>query len=286
MDDRVIVVVPIHRRELSEDEEVCLWRCSGMLAPWRKYFLAPAGLALDGLEERYGFDGTIERASCFFGSQWTYNWMMLDHQLYALFEPYRFVLVHQLDAFLFRRNLEEFLALDFDYFGAPWPHWFSTRALGGPIGAVGNGGLSLRSVEKSKNALLRCIDAPADLLRAGIPGPGGLGTFYNKAELLARSGRFRDRAFRRVLLNWQSNEDIFWALVAPRIGVGFRAAPLDVAAQFAIDLDPEEFLGNPIDSELPFGCHGWASNAAPLWMRIRAAVAGGLGPSEELRRLS
>lgn len=286
MSNRVVVLVPIYRRDLSPNESFCLRRCSAMLPDLPKYVLAPKGLALNGLLKRFAFDGVVERAPCFFQSQWTYNWMLLDWSLYAALEPFEYVLVHQLDAFLFRRGLEDFCDLGYDYIGAPWPKSFQTRSGGGEYGAVGNGGLSLRRVARSREVLERCSHESAELFDAGIRGPGGAGTWLKKCSLLTRAGRWTDTGFRRIVLRWRSNEDIFWALAAPRVRTGFRVAPIEVAARFSIDLAPDEFLEDPLASELPLGCHGWPSNAPELWARVRAALGAGHEASETLERLS
>ncbi len=100
-----------------------------------------------------------------FKSVQSYNALMLQPWFYELFaRDYEWMLVHQLDAFLLTNQMNEFCELGYHYFGAPWRigfpqyrfllnHWpirINRRRF-----KVGNGGLSLRHLEKTVDLLHR-----------------------------------------------------------------------------------------------------------------------------------
>ena len=49
-----------------------------------------------------------------------YNQMMLMQGFYELFEKYTYILIYQLDAFVFSDQLSEMCKYGYDYIGAPW----------------------------------------------------------------------------------------------------------------------------------------------------------------------
>jgi hypothetical protein len=186
--------------------------------------IAPENLGLDAYLgiwpelrcERFG--------QAYFSSVLSYNKLMLEPEFYGRFRSHEWLLIHQLDAFLFHGDLQPFCEMEFDYFGAPWlpaqlVHPFIQKGyllkLLGTRVSVGNGGLSLRRVGPT----LELLTAP-----------------------------------RAQPQRWTANEDGFfayWGLKSRK----FRSCPLDVAVRFAFEAQPEALYalnGNV----LPFGCHG------------------------------
>lgn len=68
-----------------------------------------------------------------------YNKTCCTKEFYELFKDYEYMLKYEADAWVFEDRLDEFIALGYDYYGAPWPQYGYT---------VGNSGLTLRKVEK------------------------------------------------------------------------------------------------------------------------------------------
>jgi hypothetical protein len=65
--------------------------------------------------------------------------MSCDRDFYLIFEDYRYVLVYETDAWVFKDELDFFCGKNLDWIGAPWPHQEDK---------VGNSGFSLRKVSK------------------------------------------------------------------------------------------------------------------------------------------
>ena len=68
-----------------------------------------------------------------------YNRTLCTNEFYTLFSDFEYVLIYQTDCWVFHDNIDYFLSLNHDYYGAAWPH-LNDR--------VGNGGFSMRKVEK------------------------------------------------------------------------------------------------------------------------------------------
>lgn len=219
------VIIPVYRSWMAPFEKISFLRLR-QLIPDEVYLVAPDGLCLD--EYLRLWPGL--RYECFdpwyFTSVSSYNKLMLSPDLYFRFAArHEWMLVHQLDAFLFHADLQQFCNSPYDYFGAPWipgqlvhPRFSDARLLKifGIKVTVGNGGLSLRRI------------APTlDLLTT------------------ERLGAER----------WRHNEDSFYAYWGIR-SKGFRSCPLEVAARFAFEREPE-ILYRLNRQTLPLGCHGF-----------------------------
>lgn len=218
-----VIGVPVYRDRMTPLETVCLLRL-------RHFFredvvlIAPENLDLDAYLSLWPELRCERFDPAYFSSVLSYNKLMLEPQLYGRFRSHEWLLIHQLDAFLFHGDLQRFCEMPFDYFGAPWlpaqlVHPFIHKGyllkLFGTRVSVGNGGLSLRRLRPT-----------LELLSASFAKPQ----------------------------HWIANEDGFfayWGLKSRK----FRTCPLDVAARFAFEVQPEALYalnGNT----LPLGCHG------------------------------
>lgn len=147
----VIVVIPFYHMDLSEEEIISLEQVQKVLAKYNFCFVAP--LQLKPFFAREGYRVEFFE-SVFFESVSNYNRLMLTAEFYERFTKYRYMLIYQLDAFVFYDRLDYFCDLDYDYIGSPWI--YPEKAVIGELmqkAYVGNGGLSLRNVKKCINLL-------------------------------------------------------------------------------------------------------------------------------------
>lgn len=169
---RAAVVIPIYkpfRADLNWYEPISLRRCLEVLGHHPIVFVAPEGRQFDYLPSE--IDYTVETFDpIYFSNINGYNALMLRPDFYERFRRFEYILIYQLDAFVFSDRLEEFCRLGYDYIGAPWP-------LG--VGKeeklylyVGNGGFSLRRVRacidvlKNNAALVSTSRMPEDTIFA------------------------------------------------------------------------------------------------------------------------
>ena len=155
----------------------------------------------------------------------SYNNLMLQSWFYEMFAPdYRWMLIHQLDAFLLENHISAFCELGYDYYGAPWQSGFPQYRfafnrwpirINGKRFKVGNGGLSLRNLSKTVDLLGR------------------------------KQGHVSNTFFM---------EDAFFGYWGAIDG-HFHACPEAIAATFALESHPEHWLKQT--GKLPMGIHGY-----------------------------
>jgi hypothetical protein len=244
-----IVTLVAYKQELTLLEQISVERCLEILGRHPIVVVAPEGLTLppplDHLpSERF--------ASNYFTSISAYSSLLLSHKFYERFLSYQYLLMHQLDVFVFRDELLDWCARGYDYIGAPWigetfpnapetrqglPFWIRSRLFGflPPLDhSVGNGGFSLRRVRTMHRALT--------LLRRTRQAWGG------------------------------RNEDGFWSIALPECWWWYYRAPsVDEALRFSFDVNPS-LCYQQTREKLPFGCHAWEKNEPEFWLPHFAAA--------------
>ena len=149
MKEKVAVVIPYYHSQLSEQEEISFRQCLKVLCAYPIILVVPEFMN----EEEYPVKCGVKFEKVPF--EWmrsvsTYNRMMLDEMFYIRFMEYEYILIYQLDAFVFYDALNEFCDLGYDYIGAPWPMGVRyVKNVKECMWYVGNGGFSLRNVAAS-----------------------------------------------------------------------------------------------------------------------------------------
>jgi len=191
-----------------------------------------------------------------------YNRLMLSEEFYERFAKYDYILVHQLDAFVFSDELLAWCRRDYDYVGAPWlpsnrvPNWYTlsraqlrriyyrwarktyrdTKIINAKQYAysVGNGGFSLRRTKQMLKVL---------------------------QSLSARADRYRNGDLER------HHEDIFFCVEANRYFHHVKLPNFREAAAFSWELQPA--VARELNrGKLPFGCHAWNKMYRDEWRPI------------------
>src|SRR5262249_41021730 len=138
-----------------------LRQCIKVLKDYDTCIIYPKGLDIDcyhKISDRLHFR--------YIDPYWTtnihaYNRLLKRPLLYRMFSSYEFILVHQLDAFVFRDELSDWCQKGFDYVGAPWFDGFGACTEDSPFIGVGNGGLSLRNTKSALRVLRSLALRPA-----------------------------------------------------------------------------------------------------------------------------
>jgi hypothetical protein len=234
MSKRIAIVIPNHRGTLKWNEEISLRRCKEVFGKFDVILVYPEGINVNEYKKYDIISKYIPLQPNYFTSDLMYNRLMNIPYFYRHFLDYDYILIYQLDTFVFENNLEEWCDMNIDYVGAPWidSDWIKENdkklpGIGKYFNRVGNGGLSLRNVRK----------------------------FYYGSIFLYPIAFF-----------WKGNwhEDVFWSSVAKRLIPGFKIPKIKTALKFAFEEDPEkcyELNG----FELPFGCHAWEKHNTAFW---------------------
>lgn len=223
-----VVVIPIYKDKLSVEEEISLAQARKIWGTGKITFVAPQGFYPD-----YGGLSASIRVEHFpaqyFTSVSAYSQLCLLGEFYNRFSGYEYMLLYQLDAFVFANRLAEFCALGVDYIGAPISRFYSSWHI--LLNAqVGNGGFSLRRI-----AAVRQILRYKELIIKDYP---------LKEWLLA-------------------NEDMFFAYCGKKMY--FQVADVKTALKFAVQDDVCNIYKRS-SKKLPFGVHGW-HNCPEVWRK-------------------
>jgi len=249
MEKKVAVIIPFYKEELLHHESVALQQCFKILGSHTIIAIKPERLDLPATITQYPFFKITSFNNSFFADVHGYNRLMLSAEFYDAFIDYEYVLIYQLDAFVFKDELLYWCNQGFDYIGAPWikpyvfpnvfeivksklqSHYytrFNVQVNGLPSlkqfnYKVGNGGFSLR-----RTAVLYdlCIKLNAKIEE------------YNKQE----SHLF--------------NEDVFWSVEVNRKSKILKIPNYKKALQFSFEFHPKTAL-QINNNQLPFGCHDW-----------------------------
>lgn len=154
------IVIPTYKKYemLNNFEKKTLENTINIMDKYPIIFICPKGLIINGyLEKGYKKEFLFLNEE-YFKNIYGYNNLMLSTSFYELFKDYDYMLLVQLDAYIFKDNLEYFLNLEYDYIGSL--HYINegTNIYHPNVGNEminGNGGFSLRKIsafiEASKN---------------------------------------------------------------------------------------------------------------------------------------
>jgi hypothetical protein len=240
---KVKVVIPVYKEFFGDLEEKSFLQCCKILKDYEIVIVHPVGLNYSYLQEKNHKITTISFPKSYFSSIDGYNELLLRPLFYEKFIDTEYILIYQLDAFVFKDELEEWCNKGYDYIGSPWIAT-SADAFGMKIFdkiarifwskkkkerqqiflKVGNGGFSLRRVT-SHLAIVKEYDQ-------------FISDFLNEKE-------------KKIY----AIEDVFWSLKAPEFNSNFVIPDYREAVFFGIDRKPNLAM-KLTNNQLPFGCHG------------------------------
>lgn len=234
----LVVVIPVYRAELNGYEKYSFEYSLAQLAGKRIVFIAPEDLDISWYQRRLPEARVRRFDKLYFASVKGYNQLLLDPVFYEEFKPCEYLLIFQTDAILLDGAIEPWLHRGFDYVGAPWPKgvevFVNAGRFEGDFGKhvrahVGNGGLSLRRIDK-------CV------------------ALLNEFEIL-----------RQVFLQSGSSEDLFFSLLGG-LSIDFIIPNEITASVFSMELRPDYYY-HVNGNKLPLGAHAWWKHAPEFWRK-------------------
>lgn len=233
------IIVPVYKSTASPLELRSLEQAVSVLNSYPIFFIAPGGLDVALYLNVAPMAQVIRLPPHHFESIAAYSRLLLCQDFYEIFAQWRYILIYQLDAWVFRDELAEWCHRGYAYIGAPW---YGVRTIGAGcrisrgVGTrmllhgrlrnlVGNGGLSLRHVRLHREVLIN---------------------------------------YPTVASSWTTNEDGFWSIFAPFCGARFPVPHWKEAAHFALEVAPRS-VSKRAGVILPFGCHAWERYDKHYW---------------------
>lgn len=242
--NEVVVIIPIYQTTINNFEQIALQQCISVLGHYPIIFVSPDSLDTTKLEQIYGIQTVVRFNDSYFKGIDGYNRLMLSAEFYEQFLAYKYLLIYQLDAYVFADKLSEWCSKGYDYIGAPWipsakynkpfhkielalsqrfSRYFSIHNARSNYFQTGNGGFSLRKVQA-------CLE-------------------------VTLSDQKRITAF----LNHKSYhyaEDIYWGIYVNQQKKRLSIPSYTEALSFAFENHPE-LLYTYNKEQLPFGAHAW-----------------------------
>jgi len=226
-----LTIVPVYKVTPSKSEAFSFMQLRELQVQ-NVTLMCPEGLDISVYQALWPEIKVARFAPEHFLSVQIYNNFMLEPSFYETFAArYQWMLVYQLDAFIFSNNINAFCELGYDYYGAPWRVGYPKLSFlfnRFPIPLttqrfyVGNGGFSLRNIPKT-----------IDLLR-----------------------RTQGHISRSYFM-----EDVFFGYWGS-IDAQFHACPADIGARFSCETYPDHWL--KITKRFPMGTHNF-ERVGPEW---------------------
>lgn len=247
----IVVVVPVYLPTLSGADAIALRQCLKVLSRYDIVIIKPQSLDIAAIAAEYDLPRVVDFPDGCFDGLRAYNKLVLSEFFYSFFKEYAYMLIYQLDAYVFRDELLWWAEKGYDYIGAPWIPWqekekkylfarkrfslwlrrsfwrlFNRKKLHLPkyhYYQVGNGGLSLRKIDKMIE-ITTC--------------------YKEKIE--------RELADDKPFLP----EDLFLYADLDKRKHRLSRPHWRVAMRFSMELNPGWTYENN-HRQLPFGCHNW-----------------------------
>lgn len=248
-----IVVIPVYKDKLSKDEQMSLCQCATIMKNKRICIVCPEGLNTDAYS-------VILSSNCnnwfteyfpkpFFNGISGYNHLMLDSSFYKRFSNYEYILIYQLDAWVFSDELDYWCAQGYDYIGAPWIKMNEKCEL--EFAGVGNGGFSLRRIQHFIDVL--SYRGPVRDVKQLDLKP----TLKNKLYRI-----FYAIGYQNTIEYYKNDdtlyEDIFLSIFLSNTKLRATMPDEDTACLFSFEKSPSFLFSKT--NKLPFGCHAWRIN--------------------------
>ena len=267
MSKLVTITIPIYKSEPDKYEIVSLLQCIKILNNYDIAIVCPQSLDskyYENLFISHNINFSFQRfEDKYFKGIDEYSLLMLNLEFYNRFKEYQYILIYQLDAYVFKDELKYWCGLNYDYIGAPWIRYqpYGTNTI---LKRVGNGGLSLRRTQIFIERL--SYRYPVKSFKRIWKDYGS----YNPIQRIIRLPimLYRALGYRNTMKYFSRkifvNEDAFWCVFLENTKHKLNLPDIDTAAKFSVETGAKQFYEKN-QSTLPFGCHAWQKQESDFW---------------------
>ncbi len=257
------VIIPIYKNTLSTFEKVSLEQCVKVLGKHPLIVIKPISLDIKNIEKQYPQLSVETFDDGYFKSVHTYNRLMLAPEFYQRFLDYKYMLIYQLDAFVFKDELVYWCNEGYDYIGAPWRIEREFSSGWDYAYFLLKKKLAIWLQLSSKNEMNEVI--PYDVVLKFSVGNGGFSLRKTQKLLdivLAHQSKIEE------YLSHSSNfynEDMFFCIEMNRYYPRLRIPDWRTALRFSAEHLPQKSV--KLNGGLPFGCHAWYIYETEFWKK-------------------
>ena len=249
-----IILIPIYKQTMSAWEEKTYRQCLKVLGDHKIGIFTYKELNVSLYDQiakeykicidNYYFD------KHFFSSVKGYNQLMLTKNFYERFLEYQYMLIYQLDAWVFRDELDYWCDQNYDYIGAPIFPYIGNGLYSNKNPFVGNGGLSLRR----PSYCLKVLSYPKYI---PFLKPYKYVKYFKKKQtwyMIIVNALGRRNTLNYFIKNF--NEDMIFSHFSSMSFSNVNLPKINIATKFAFELYPSILFKNN-QQQLPFGCHAF-----------------------------
>lgn len=260
---QISVVIPVYLPNLSPNEALSLNQCLRVLNNYSITLATHRDVDLQQYQDAFLQSKKPFKVAYFdkkyFVSVFSYSQLLLSRTFYASFKDNDYILIYQLDGFVFKDELSDWCAKGYDYIGAPWLKHYGVNYDGNELWKVGNGGVSLRRVSTFLDAFNRPFPYKSawffvKSIRKNRLMPMMLRTLH-MLFIMSYSKRTVEYILERYT-DERVNEDCFWAEAFQTTSLALNIPDLLTAARFCIEKKPSHIY-ELIGHQLPFTCHAF-----------------------------
>lgn len=259
----VSIAIPIYKLHPSKEELCSLKQCYTILREFDIFIVTYKDLNISEYTTFINQDvRCVFFEKSYFDSIMGYNALLKEHIFYKSFKNYHYLLIYQLDAWVFEDSLKEWCLKGYDYIGAPWFTDFGAYKDGNTLWKVGNGGLSLRNIKKFMH-----ITHPKTRYKSltevfKTEYKGGLKSLISC--ILRSLGHRNTIAYFKNTFR-ELNEDYYFSVeISQYKNLRLKIPTVDEAIYFSFERSPE-YLYELTKHSLPFGCHAWEKYDKDFW---------------------
>jgi hypothetical protein len=262
------IVIPIYKPliDLSVSEIRSIYNTINILSSYDIFLIGPKKLEFQEYSNYFSYVFLQEKFhDSYFNSIDDYSSLLLQSYFYKKFKKYKFLLIVQTDAWVFRDDLNFWCSKEYDFIGAPWFERIVLYDRNTSFLGVGNGGFSLRNVNKTFSILNRISYLK---IMYSILVTLGLNKIFNFNTLILRFNfYFKIKSFwelQALFINHKLQEDEFYGHIVSKIFNDFKLAPIADAIKFSFEVNPR-YLYELNNYQLSFGCHAWEKYDKEFW---------------------
>ena len=259
----ILVVVPVYKSQPNDFEELSFIQSLKVLGDYPFSIITFEGLDVSyytNLMDEYLISYSVNCFDKDYFKGWaSYNRLLLSKGFYETFRRHTYMLIYQLDAFVFKDELQYWCNKGYDYIGAPWFKDFGNGLIQPKLVAVGNGGLSLRKISSALVAFDYMESHDKRISAFNYWNKHLMNRYYKNSLRFIVSRFFGKTNTLRYFQASTINEDAFWSQIVPDAIKTYKVAPIEEAVKFSFESNPA-YLFEKNNRQLPFGCHAWHKN--------------------------
>ncbi len=263
---KVAIIIPAHKPDLSASERIALNHLNKFCSKYELILVCPEGMCFNYDIQQFTL---CPLPAHHFNDINSYSRLCMNPMFYQLFSEYEYILIYQLDAYVFKDELINWCNKNYSYIGAPWYKVTRLSRLLNSIckrlhikyqptyimSGVGNGGLSLRNIKDMLDVLTSTTINWLEVLKLYNPF-SRTETWHLRVPLLWFLCNANKPNFTKKLIDkFKGPEDNFYHLYAKILNKHFTFPATTIANQFSFDHRNVKEKMRVNNHQLPFGAH-------------------------------